>query len=67
MNKRPRIAITMGDLCGIEPEVVSNALATPEGWGWYRPLVVSSAAIMADTLASGDGLPGLPAWPLKEG
>ena len=46
----PRIVITMGDPCGIGPEVLAKALATPEVWGWCRPLVVGSAAVMREAL-----------------
>jgi 4-hydroxythreonine-4-phosphate dehydrogenase len=51
MNKLPRIAITMGDPCGIGPEVVFKALATPDIWSWCRPLVVGSVAIAEKALA----------------
>ena len=46
-NPKPMIAITMGDPCGIGPEVVAKALSD----GAYRsvtPLVVGSASVMRE-------------------
>jgi 4-hydroxythreonine-4-phosphate dehydrogenase len=51
VERRPTIAITMGDPCGIGPEVVAKALAVPEVWGWCRPLVVGSADVMREAVA----------------
>lgn len=46
MAEQPVIAITMGDPCGIGPEVIAKALARPEIAGLCTPLVVGDAAIM---------------------
>ncbi len=40
---KPAIAITMGDPCGIGPEVVVKALADPRVYASCRPLVVGNA------------------------
>ncbi len=51
--EKPGIAITMGDPCGIGPEVVAKALADPRVYDTCRPLVVGSGYAMeqAVTLA----------------
>ncbi len=41
-NEKPSIAITMGDPCGIGPEVVVKALAEPGVFASCRPLVVGN-------------------------
>ncbi|MGW5359535.1 4-hydroxythreonine-4-phosphate dehydrogenase PdxA [Actinopolymorpha pittospori] len=41
---RPIIAITMGDAAGVGPEVVVKALARPEAYDSFRPLVIGDAA-----------------------
>jgi 4-hydroxythreonine-4-phosphate dehydrogenase len=43
---RPAIAITMGDPCGIGPEVVVKALADPRVYASCRPMVVGNAYAM---------------------
>ena len=43
---KPGIAITMGDPCGIGPEVVAKALADPRVYDSCRPLVVGSSYAM---------------------
>ena len=43
---KPGIAITMGDPCGIGPEVVAKALADPGVYGACRPVVVGSVFAM---------------------
>lgn len=52
----PAIAITMGDPCGIGPEVVVKALADPQVYALCRPVVVGNAAAMAQAV----GVTGLP-------
>lgn len=42
MRERPILAITMGDVNGVGPEILVKALARPEPWGWCRPLVLGS-------------------------
>lgn len=40
---KPMIGITMGDVCGIGPEIVAKTLAGPEVYDLCRPLVVGDA------------------------
>ena len=40
---KPLIAVTMGDPCGIGPEVIAKALAQSEVHRWCRPIVIGSA------------------------
>ena len=53
---KPAIAITMGDPCGIGPEVVVKALADPEVYASCRPVVVGNLYAMEQALK----LTGLP-------
>jgi 4-phospho-D-threonate 3-dehydrogenase / 4-phospho-D-erythronate 3-dehydrogenase len=43
---KPTIAITMGDPCGIGPEVVVKALADPQVYASCRPIVVGNTYAM---------------------
>ena len=52
---RPAIAITMGDPCGIGPEVVVKALADPRVYASCRPVVVGNVHAM-ETAARMTGL-----------
>jgi len=45
-NQKPAIAITMGDPCGIGPEVVVKALADPRVYSSCRPMVVGNTYAM---------------------
>ena len=45
-NDKPAIAITMGDPCGIGPEVVVKALTDPRVYASCRPLVVGNVFAM---------------------
>ena len=54
--QRPAIAITMGDPCGIGPEVVVKALADPRVYASCRPVVVGNAYAM-EQAARMTGLP----------
>ena len=47
----PLIAVTLGDPCGIGPEVVAAALATPAVRAVCRPVVVGSAAVLRNAVA----------------
>ena len=51
MPEKPLIAITLGDPCGIGPEVVAKALATPEVAGLCRPLVIGNAQVLREAVA----------------
>ncbi len=55
-NEKPAIAITMGDPCGIGPEVVIKALADPQVYASCRPVVVGNTFAMQQALK----LTGLP-------
>ncbi|MCW4115554.1 4-hydroxythreonine-4-phosphate dehydrogenase PdxA [Aurantimonas sp. MSK8Z-1] len=43
---KPIIAITMGDVAGIGPEIVAKTLADPATWQLCRPLVVGDAGAL---------------------
>ena len=49
-NDIPSIAITMGDPCGIGPEVVVKALSNPEVYSICRPLVVGNVFAMTQAI-----------------
>jgi len=53
MDRRPIIAITMGDAAGVGPEVVVKALAHADVYARCRPLVVGDAARLAQAIALG--------------
>ena len=55
-TEKPAIAITMGDPCGIGPEVVVKALADPRVYASCRPLVVGNTYAMRQAVK----LTGLP-------
>ena len=55
-NEKPAIAITMGDPCGIGPEVVVKALADPQVYASCRPVVVGNTFAMQQAVK----LTGLP-------
>ena len=46
VSEKPAIAITMGDPCGIGPEVVVKALADPRVYASCRPVVVGNIYAM---------------------
>ena len=49
--KKPAIAITMGDPCGIGPEVVVKAMADPRVYAACRPLVVGNVYAMEQAVS----------------
>lgn len=51
MEKRPRIAITLGDPAGIGPEVVAKALTQPDLWTDVEPYVVGSVNVLDKAFA----------------
>ncbi len=55
-TEKPAIAITMGDPCGIGPEVVVKALADPRVYASCRPVVVGNTYAMQQAVR----LTGLP-------
>ena len=44
---KPLIAITMGDVAGVGPEIIARSLADPEIYALCRPVVIGSAARLA--------------------
>ena len=50
-GQKPAIAITMGDPCGIGPEVVVKAMADPRVYATCRPLVVGNVYAMEQAVA----------------
>ncbi|MCJ8141153.1 4-hydroxythreonine-4-phosphate dehydrogenase PdxA [Falsirhodobacter halotolerans] len=44
---KPIIAITMGDVCGVGPEIVARTIADPATHAMARPIVVGDAAMLA--------------------
>lgn len=46
----PRIALTLGDVAGIGPEVVARACSTAEGVGWCVPVVVGHPEVLRQAL-----------------
>ena len=55
-SSRPAIAITMGDPCGIGPEVVVKALSDPNVYNMCRPVVVGNIYAMEQAVKM-TGLP----------
>jgi len=55
-RRKPAIAITMGDPCGIGPEVVVKAMADPQVYATCRPLVVGNVYAMEQAVS----ITGLP-------
>ncbi len=49
---RPRIALTMGDVAGVGPEVIAASWRRPELHGLCAPMVVGSAAVLKRALDS---------------
>ena len=54
--QKPAIAITMGDPCGIGPEVVVKALADPRVYASCRPMVIGNTYAMNQAVRA-TGLP----------
>jgi 4-hydroxythreonine-4-phosphate dehydrogenase len=52
MESRPMIAITMGDPCGIGPEVVAKALSHPSVHLWCNPIVIGNQEVLKANLVS---------------
>jgi 4-hydroxythreonine-4-phosphate dehydrogenase len=52
VQQQPIIAITIGDPCGIGPEVVAKALVMPEVREMCQPLVVGNVQVMRDAFDS---------------
>lgn len=50
VDRRPYLALTMGDPAGIGPEVLAKALAAPEVGKVCHPVVIGSRPVMAETV-----------------
>ena len=46
MTQKPVLAITMGDINGVGPEILAKALARPEPWQHCQPIVLGSGAAL---------------------
>lgn len=44
---KPIVAITMGDVCGVGPEIVARTVADPQTYELARPVVIGDAAKLA--------------------
>jgi 4-hydroxythreonine-4-phosphate dehydrogenase len=51
VTNKPTVAITMGDPCGIGPEVVVKALSNKEIYDWCIPVVVGNSYSMETAIA----------------
>lgn len=47
----PQIAITLGDINGVGPEILAKALARPEPWMVCRPIIVGDARVFESARA----------------
>ncbi len=54
---KPLLAITLGDINGVGPEILAKALANPYLWAWCRPLVIGSARILNEITAFAPSCP----------
>ena len=52
MSEKPAIAITMGDPCGIGPEVVVKALSDQHVYATCRPIVIGNVNAMETAVRS---------------
>jgi 4-hydroxythreonine-4-phosphate dehydrogenase len=57
MDTRPILALTMGDVNGVGPEILVKALARPEPWQWCRPVMLGDLAAYQKALAQFPGAP----------
>jgi 4-hydroxythreonine-4-phosphate dehydrogenase len=49
-GRRPTIALLVGDVAGIGPELVLKALASRSTYSLCRPVVIGDAAVLADSM-----------------
>ena len=50
MNDKPYVGLTMGDPCGIGPEVVIKALIHSKIYEWCNPVIIGNAASLRETV-----------------
>jgi 4-hydroxythreonine-4-phosphate dehydrogenase len=60
-QEKPALAITMGDVNGIGPEVLARALARPEARAVCRPVVFGSARVLEEARVFAPAMPPLAA------
>lgn len=48
-DSRPRLAITLGDVAGIGPEIVVRAVASPDVRTWCRPVIIGHPELVRRT------------------
>lgn len=54
---KPTLAITMGDINGVGPEILAKALAKPGTWRISNPLVIGSAEVLQQVCACAAPIP----------
>ena len=54
MGGKPCIGITMGDPCGIGPEVIAKSLGHSALWEWCHPIVIGSSTLLQKELSAND-------------
>lgn len=57
MREKSLLALTMGDVNGVGPEVIARALARPEPWEKCLPVVYGSAAVLDQARRFAPGCP----------
>lgn len=57
MNRKPVLALTMGDVNGIGPEILAKALARPEIEYYCRPVVFGSPGALREAAVFAPGTP----------
>lgn len=62
MNARPVVAVTLGDVCGIGPEIVARTVTDPTVAGCCQPLVIGNLKVVQDAVTCF----GLPHFPLQQ-
>lgn len=59
--RRPKVALTMGDVAGIGPEIIARVCADPQLWERCRPLVIGHPQVLERALKLvGADLPVIP-------
>ncbi|WP_435015568.1 4-hydroxythreonine-4-phosphate dehydrogenase PdxA [Tundrisphaera sp. TA3] len=51
-DDRPLVALTMGDVAGVGPELIARVWGDDEFWGLARPLVVGDSGVMRRAVAA---------------
>ena len=56
MKQSPILGITMGDVCGIGPEIAVKALLRPETYDICRPIIVGDSRIVERGVRADDSM-----------